>query len=294
MYPPPKYRQRVLTYAHVVQLILVLIAVIITVVRMFAFKPTPTPTTTRSRGNTIALSMGAKSLMFILYQMLTKHVAAFRRWKSAKANAILNIIDIVSWAAVAYLGIQSNMKRCVGTSCLLSWIVVILAIILSIISIPTAYISWVDYRYFRIHHCLPGEAPSKEVSNLSNQGDRELARSRRSRHKTSPKDYTYTHAEVGQRPNGSGDAAPLPHAYIRNDNPRHHGRRERRQDRHGDPRDHNDRRTCNRYEETPYGRGEIRAFNRDEERSYRGEERSHWVDIEGGRRYQQRGEGRSY
>ncbi|KAF2179569.1 hypothetical protein K469DRAFT_542703, partial [Zopfia rhizophila CBS 207.26] len=92
---------------------------------------------------------GAKSIIIILYQVLTRHVSRFRKWASPKAYAILNVIEQVAWGAVAFLGIQANMKSCSGTGCVLSWVVVVLAIILSMVSTLTAFITISDYRYFR-------------------------------------------------------------------------------------------------------------------------------------------------
>ncbi|OGM49911.1 hypothetical protein ABOM_001500 [Aspergillus bombycis] len=60
----------------------------------------------RTRASTIGLGMAAKSLVIILYQLLTEHFAALRRWGSLKAYMILNALEIVFWAAVAVLTIQ--------------------------------------------------------------------------------------------------------------------------------------------------------------------------------------------
>lgn len=68
--------------------------------------------------------------MFIAYQLLTDHMARFRRWRSYKAFFILNSLEIVFWAAVAFLVIQANLSRCTGTSCILSWMVAALGIVL--------------------------------------------------------------------------------------------------------------------------------------------------------------------
>lgn len=66
-----------------------------------------------------------------MYQLLTAHVARFKKWHSYKANAILNCLEIVFWAAVAFLLIQANLSRCTGISCTLSWIVVGVAVVIS-------------------------------------------------------------------------------------------------------------------------------------------------------------------
>ena len=73
---------------------------------------------------------GAKSLLFIAYQLVTEHVQRFRRYRSLKAYWILNSLEIVFWAAVCFLVIQANVARCEGVGCTLSWVVVAIAIVL--------------------------------------------------------------------------------------------------------------------------------------------------------------------
>jgi hypothetical protein len=67
-------------------------------------------------------------LIIIIYQLATGHIKKFKRWHSYKANAILNSLEIVFWGAVCFLMIQANIQRCSGTSCILSWIIVVLAV----------------------------------------------------------------------------------------------------------------------------------------------------------------------
>lgn len=117
----PRYKLSI----HIVQIILVTIAIGLSVPRLF-MKGQP-----RTRANTIALGMGAKSLIFIAYQILTEHVAYFHRWASLKANLIINALEQVFWGAVVFLVIQANISRCVGIGCTLSWVVVGLSIVLT-------------------------------------------------------------------------------------------------------------------------------------------------------------------
>ncbi|GKT42938.1 uncharacterized protein ColSpa_03119 [Colletotrichum spaethianum] len=135
---------------HMLQLALAVAAIGVTVVRMFL------PNAPRGRSGTMALGMGAKSLIIILYQVLTEHVSALKRWASLKANLILNALEIVFWAAVAYMSIQSNTQQCVGTTCTLSWVVVVIGILLSIVAGYATVISWLDFRYFKINGVARG------------------------------------------------------------------------------------------------------------------------------------------
>ncbi|GJD03162.1 hypothetical protein ColKHC_11987 [Colletotrichum higginsianum] len=136
---------------HMVQIALALAAIGVTVVRMFL------PNAPRGRSGTMALGMGAKSLVFILYQVLTEHVSSLKRWASLKANLILNGLEIVFWAAVAYMSIQSNTQgQCIGTTCVLGWVVVVVGILLSIIAAWATAISWLDFRYFKANGVTRG------------------------------------------------------------------------------------------------------------------------------------------
>lgn len=63
---------------------------------------------------------GAKSIIIILYEVISERMG---KWASLKANMILNCLEVVFWAAVAFLGIQANMKFCVGTNCIVAWAV---------------------------------------------------------------------------------------------------------------------------------------------------------------------------
>ncbi|KAF2757396.1 hypothetical protein EJ05DRAFT_388571 [Pseudovirgaria hyperparasitica] len=125
---------------HVVYAILTVLAIGLSAPRLF-MKNQP-----RTRANTIALGVGAKSLIILQYQLLTEHVARLRKWRSLKAFTILNSLEIVFWAAVVFLIIQANIKICVGTGCILSWIVMAIAIPLSMLAAWAAAICWVEWR----------------------------------------------------------------------------------------------------------------------------------------------------
>jgi hypothetical protein len=66
-------------------------------------------------------------LVLLAYQLCSEHMRSFKKWASLKAYFIINLLETVFWVAVAGLNAQSNMKRCQGTTCALSWIVVVLA-----------------------------------------------------------------------------------------------------------------------------------------------------------------------
>ncbi|KAF7590876.1 hypothetical protein BBP40_002290 [Aspergillus hancockii] len=93
---------------HCLQAFLIVVVIGLSVPRLF-MKGQP-----RTRANTIGLGMGAKSLVIILYQVISEHVTYFRKWASLKAYTILNALEIVFWVAVAALTIQANIKTCVA------------------------------------------------------------------------------------------------------------------------------------------------------------------------------------
>ncbi|KIW95632.1 uncharacterized protein Z519_04217 [Cladophialophora bantiana CBS 173.52] len=125
----PRYKLRV----HILQIILVHVIIGVAAPRLF-MKNQP-----RTRATTISLAMGGKSMIIVWYQILTEHVARFRRWRSLKAYAILNGLEVVFWAAVVFLVIQANIQRCVGTGCTLSWIALGFAVLTTFVVTPPSH-----------------------------------------------------------------------------------------------------------------------------------------------------------
>ncbi|KAI5363745.1 hypothetical protein Slin14017_G057090 [Septoria linicola] len=133
---------------QIVYIILVIAAMGISVPRMF-MKNQP-----RTRANTIALGMGAKSLILIGYELLSEHVRKFHKWRSYKAYTIINLLEIVFWGAVIFLLIQANIKICNGIGCTLSWIVMGIAILLNQLAVYcflVCYFEWRDFKHGRGH-----------------------------------------------------------------------------------------------------------------------------------------------
>ncbi|KAB8277097.1 hypothetical protein BDV30DRAFT_223698 [Aspergillus minisclerotigenes] len=107
---------------HCFQIFLIVMVIGLSIPRLF-MKNQP-----RTRASTIGLGMAAKSLVIILYQLLTEHVTALRQWASLKAYTILNALEIVFWAAVTVLTMQANVQMCVAPGCILGWGVAITGI----------------------------------------------------------------------------------------------------------------------------------------------------------------------
>lgn len=108
---------------HVVQLVFIFAVVILSAVRLLL------PGQPSGQNNTIALGMGAKSIIILAYQIGSEHWGPMKKWASLKANAILNCLEIVFWCAVVFFSIQGNIQACVGTGCILSWVACGIAIV---------------------------------------------------------------------------------------------------------------------------------------------------------------------
>ncbi|KAI1251766.1 hypothetical protein MGN70_006335 [Eutypa lata] len=109
---------------HVAEIVLVLIGIVLALVAIFL------PGGRFTRAQIMAISIGCKTLVFIAYQLVTTHVARFVRWKSLKAYMILNILEVVFWMGAAVVTVSANRKYCVGTTCILSKVLVANACIL--------------------------------------------------------------------------------------------------------------------------------------------------------------------
>lgn len=80
--------------------------------------------TPRNRANTFVLSMAAKSLMFIQYELLTSHVRRFKKWASVKAYMVLSCMEVVFWLAAIVLLAMGIIKGCYARGCILSYVAV--------------------------------------------------------------------------------------------------------------------------------------------------------------------------
>ncbi|KAF4487896.1 cytochrome P450 [Fusarium agapanthi] len=139
----PKKMEHFFTLRNKIPLQILLVTLIITVITLSGVRII-LPNRPRGRSTTMGLGMGAKSLIILAYEVLTEHSIRFHRWSSLKAYFILNAMEVVFWAAVAFMVIQGNSKLCVGTSCALGWVVFVLAGILSPIYKYLAVVTYLD------------------------------------------------------------------------------------------------------------------------------------------------------
>ncbi|KAH9860721.1 hypothetical protein J1614_012053, partial [Plenodomus biglobosus] len=127
----PFFSSRFKLHIHLLQVLLVSLALGLCIPRLFV----KNAARTRSRSSTITLSMAAKSLLLLTYTLASSHVPRFRPWHSYKAHMIIAAVEVASWSAVAGLIVQGNCTLCTGTTCLLSWIVVGIAVVVAQIGI---------------------------------------------------------------------------------------------------------------------------------------------------------------
>lgn len=69
-----------------------------------------------------------KTLVFITYQLLSEHTERFAKWKSLKANLILNSIEPVFWLTLVILKFMGISRFCSGGGCAVTWIITLVAI----------------------------------------------------------------------------------------------------------------------------------------------------------------------
>lgn len=128
---------------HITQLYLIIPVIIISIVRVAMKDPSPQRAHIMgisivrypgSRASYLANSrlapQGLKSIIFILFQILTEHTLKFQKWANKKTNIILNCIDIPFWAVMMGLLLSTSANICVSRSCAVGWIMVLLAIAL--------------------------------------------------------------------------------------------------------------------------------------------------------------------
>ncbi|KAH7356182.1 hypothetical protein BKA66DRAFT_445997 [Pyrenochaeta sp. MPI-SDFR-AT-0127] len=143
MFNKPMFASRFKLPVHLIQAVLITVVIGLSVPRLF-MKNQP-----RTRSSTIALGMGAKSLIILAYMLLAEHVESFKKWHSYKANVILSCLEIVFWGAVAFLCFQANLKQCTGIMCTLSWVVVGLAVVINHLEIWSSGIAIREFREYR-------------------------------------------------------------------------------------------------------------------------------------------------
>ncbi|KAF3049445.1 hypothetical protein E8E11_007748 [Didymella keratinophila] len=139
----PMFASRFKLPLHIITGILVIIVIGLSLPRLF-MKNQP-----RTRAGTIALGMGAKSLILLTYMLAAEHVQKLRRWHSYKSNVIISCLEVVFWGAVAFLVFQGNLKRCEGVTCYLSWVTVSIAVVINHLEIYASVIAIREFRDYR-------------------------------------------------------------------------------------------------------------------------------------------------
>ncbi|TID07078.1 hypothetical protein CH35J_000367 [Colletotrichum higginsianum] len=92
---------------------------------------------------------GAKSMVFLAYEIGTQHFSKLRRFSSLKTNMILNGLEPLFRGAVAFMGIQGNIQRCNGITCTLGWVIAGCGIFLNLLAAYVAVVSYTDFRFMK-------------------------------------------------------------------------------------------------------------------------------------------------
>ncbi|KAJ4340549.1 hypothetical protein N0V87_002534 [Didymella glomerata] len=190
----PMFASRFKLPLHIITGMLVVIVIGLSVPRLF-MKNQP-----RTRAGTIALGMGAKSLVLLTYMLAAEHVQKFKRWHSYKANVIISCLEIVFWGAVAFLVFQGNLKRCEGVTCYLSWVTVGIAVVINHLEIYASAIAvreFCDYRKTRdgmtLSSVMSRGTDEEEIVQRSPPAPETVYQGRHGNRQTDPSRY---HAQV--------------------------------------------------------------------------------------------------
>lgn len=195
----PMFASRFKLPLHLLQVVLVTVVIGLSVPRLF-MKNQP-----RTRASTIALGMGAKSLIILFYMLLTEHVQKFKRWHSYKANAILSCLEILFWGAVAFLMFQANLKQCTGIMCTLSWVVVGIAVF---INQTELYASAIAIREFREYRRGNKSVPLTSVNSMGERPATDEEEMIQRFPKQKPQQPKQSHAQNGWQPSQGGQQYP--------------------------------------------------------------------------------------
>ncbi|CAK1362491.1 uncharacterized protein RHO25_004006 [Cercospora beticola] len=133
------FTERFKTRVHIIQIVLIVIILGVT------FGRVSIPNPPISRSSIMAIPIGIKSLIIIAYQMLSEHSSRFKRWRSLKANMILDCLETVFWLAVIVVTAM-GAGRGTGATKAIAVVTVLIAIVLEALAIWAAACSTVLFR----------------------------------------------------------------------------------------------------------------------------------------------------
>ncbi|PKX92790.1 uncharacterized protein P174DRAFT_452081 [Aspergillus novofumigatus IBT 16806] len=142
----PKIKLR----AHIIIGVLLFLNFVLIIARI-ADKGTP-----KARSNTWGIVVCLKAAIFLAYQVATAHVERFKRWASAKAYMILNVIDTIFWFVLFIITILGTTAAHSTSSRALGGIVATISIILCGTVGFLTFICIRGWRYFKQYGVLPG------------------------------------------------------------------------------------------------------------------------------------------
>ncbi|KAK4099181.1 hypothetical protein N658DRAFT_498536 [Parathielavia hyrcaniae] len=101
------------------------------------------------RSDIMGIAYSVKSIIIIAYQLLTEHTERFARWKSLKANFILNCIEPIFWLTLIILKFMGISSFCSGSSCSVAWISAFVVIFIFVVSLHLCMLAFREYRDFK-------------------------------------------------------------------------------------------------------------------------------------------------
>ncbi|KAI6780570.1 uncharacterized protein J7T54_000210 [Emericellopsis cladophorae] len=149
---------RLATKVHVVQLLLVVV-----VLALAGYKGTINTPVSGGAGQITPITASVKSIICILYELLTRHVAGLQKFGRLGVYRVLNVVDFLLWGAVAGLVAYSASRYCVGEACSITQGIIALAVFICVLSIQPACATIKEKR---------------DVKNASRAYDAEMARPR--------------------------------------------------------------------------------------------------------------------
>ncbi|WRT63895.1 uncharacterized protein IL334_000821 [Kwoniella shivajii] len=153
--PSPQMNKKIVFILHLLQIPLVIALLAIGALRMFGVVGGPKTRNTTARWS---MSVAAKSLIILQYEILTEHFKWFRRWYSIKAFLILNIIEVVFWIAAIVLTAKGMIDTaCSGLNCTLNPVVIAICSVCAVLAVPVAVLTFILFRQSKAGSLIDNE-----------------------------------------------------------------------------------------------------------------------------------------
>ncbi|KAG9254106.1 uncharacterized protein F5Z01DRAFT_636768 [Emericellopsis atlantica] len=89
-------------------------------------------------GHPLILPQSVKSIVCILYELLTRHVARLQKFGRLGVYRVLNVLDFLLWGVATGMVAYSASRYCVGEACSVTQGIIALGVIICLLSIQPA------------------------------------------------------------------------------------------------------------------------------------------------------------